>query len=342
MWYLFGVVRRKTPVVNDTVCFDHPAVCPVPIKVIAHRDIAVVVAELPSWNLNESDRADALQKLVIHQRTLEHVMQAGSVLPIRFGTVVDSFEDVRVMLRKGYSLLDQALADMEGKIETQLTVSWDTSDELRAIAQSDAAIQAMKRQTDGTESMIGIGRALERKLEARRSEIAARVLERLEGTHDAYIAYERAHDNHILSAAFLMDEKAAVRFEARVRHCDVEFGDTLTFKLILPLPPHSFRTVVVRKLSAQQLDHAMRLFEVTGETTREKLKEKNRELMRRLHPDKSPNANTESFARVHSAFVLLKTLFEHDDKPFHHINREHCLHVSVTGAVVQFPEIHAR
>jgi hypothetical protein len=336
MWYVLGIVRATTSRVDGAIDFGAP------LRSMVYRDIAAIAAELPQWVPEAMDRSEVLRKLIAHQQTLEHLFERGVVLPARFGCVVDDVADVEALLRDGYPLLARTLEEIDGKAEMQLSVGWDPEQVLRAIARDDAQIRSKcDQQRAGDASVTDIGHLLAQQLEARRAALAAHIVERAKSACEHYVEFERPDDAMLLSCAFLVTRAAAGELEASLHQSDRELGGQLCMRLLAPMPPISFSSMVVRKIATADLDAAMRLFAVDADTTFERLRATHRAWMRRLHPD-VVRGDGESFARVQAAFVLLKTLWEAGRNPFTDIDRDHCVLVDIVGAEQRFVDINAR
>lgn len=325
MWYLFGIIKLEKP-----IDFAVGGFAGYPLRAIPFQELGVVAQELPEWTINESQKADLLEKLLIHQKTLETVMRETFVLPIKFGCVVDSEEAIRNILEKGHPLFSGAVQELSGKMEINLTVTWDVSAQLRDIAGTDPGIQAMKEKASREEDrdfLVTIGRALEVKLEERRGALATQIFQKLDGHHEGRLDHECLENRIILNSSFLISREKEECFSAAVMESDQELQGALHFKCLMPLPPHSFRTIAIQRISPSTLHEAMKLFDVRPETTLTELKEKNRQLIQQFHPDKKPDSE-KVFSLVHQSFGLLKDLYALEEKPFANMNPDHCFAIS--------------
>lgn len=321
MWYLFGIIKLENPEKCAAGGFaGHP------LRAIPFQEIAIVTQELPVWDIDECQKADLLQKLLTHQKTLEKIMQETFVLPIKFGCVVDSLQDIQSILKRGYPLFCQAIQELNGKIEINLTVTWDVSDQLKTIAVGDSKIKAMKEEAalgGKKELFLAVGQALEGKLGERRQNLATQIFQKLDNLHEGRVDHECLEDRMVLNTSFLVSKEKEESFSAAVRQCDQDLQGALYFKCLMPLPPHSFRTIAIQKVSPEALLEATKLFEVGPETTLEELKGKNRQLIQQFHPDRKPDSKEEIFSLIHQSFGLLRELYELEEKPFANMNSNH-------------------
>lgn len=118
--YLYGIVRCSD--------LDLSAVAGVesgrPVSLVADDELACAVSCVPRADYSQdamTARGEQLDWLapraVRHQQVVDHLRQAGAVVPLRFGTLCAAAEDVRNVLRARRELLERLLAAFEGRDE---------------------------------------------------------------------------------------------------------------------------------------------------------------------------------------------------------------------------------
>lgn len=337
MWYLYGIINDGKEIDFGEIGLADPYGKQVSVRSIPYKDIAIVASEMDEWHIDEQNKQDLMQKLLAHQKTLEEVMRQRLVIPVKFGTVVKDMKDVEIILERGSAVFKSALADMEGRFEVNLTASWDIPTQLKRIAEEDEEIKAMKReaQTSGSRELImKIGMELEDKLEGRRKKVASEIFAFLDGWCGNQVDHERLENKMIFNASFLISKDNEGDFLKSIHQLDKEFGGEFSFKCLMPLPPHSFRTVLIQRIVPERLREAIELFEVGEGTTLEDLKEKNRELTQRYHPDtlraggeraEGEQAKGEQkFSQIHETYDLLKAFYKMEERPFANLDIERC------------------
>src|SRR2546421_2890063 len=103
------------------------------VYTIHYNDIAAVVSKTSVF-IFDPTRENALA----HEHVIETVMKTRTIIPMSFGTVFRTDEDIREVLRSIYSSLKDVLDKMEGRVELGLKVTWDR----------DAIIEELKHQDD--------------------------------------------------------------------------------------------------------------------------------------------------------------------------------------------------
>ncbi|MEI6242425.1 MAG: GvpL/GvpF family gas vesicle protein [Chlamydiota bacterium] len=313
MWYLFGVIALKKKEFSE--------------KTISFKNIAIIAKEIDSWDLDKSNKVVLLNELLSYQKTLEKIMQQQLVIPIKFGTVVNSLEDIQIILTKNHALFQKILKEMEGKVEISLAGSWDEQEQVKEISKEDKEICKMKTEAQKNpdlNSLIKIGKALASRLEERRTKFSAEIFKKLEPLTISKVDHEKLEDKMLINSSFLISQENEERFVECLSQFEEKVQNKIQFKYISPLPPHSFRSVHIQKLSSRQLTEVLELFEIGENTTFEELKNKNRELILKFHPDTEGKNRESDFSRVHEAFNLLKNFYHEKEKPFVNLDKEHC------------------
>ena len=128
--YVYGVIESRSQVgfgrssiggVNEDVYTVH------------YGDIAAVVSRTPVF-IFDPTRDNALA----HEHVIESVMKNYTIIPMSFGTVFRTDDDIREVLKSIYSSLKDVLKQMTGKLEFGLKVTWDR----------DRIIEELQREHD--------------------------------------------------------------------------------------------------------------------------------------------------------------------------------------------------
>ena len=73
-------------------------------------------------------------------------MKDFTVLPMSFGTVFRTENDIKEFLKGTYEALSDVLQKMEGKIEFGLKVNWDKDQVIREIEEENEEIRRLKEE----------------------------------------------------------------------------------------------------------------------------------------------------------------------------------------------------
>ncbi len=93
---------------------------PADVHTVNFRDIAAVVSDTP-LEVYDPTRDNVLA----HERVNEAVMRNHTVIPMSFGTVFKTSDDIIELLRTAYEAFRDVLVKMQDKLEFGLKVLWE-------------------------------------------------------------------------------------------------------------------------------------------------------------------------------------------------------------------------
>ena len=212
---------------------------PADTHTVNFRDIAAVVSKTPMV-VQDPTRDNVLA----HQRVNETVMQHHTVIPMSFGTVFKTDEDIIELLRSAYDAFTDVLNKMQDKFEFGLKVLWDRDQIVREIEEEDEDIRRLKGEISSQKgstyfARMQYGRMIDAALQARSERYVAEVFQALRDVSVASRSNKPIGDRMIMNAAFLVTRESENAFDARVREIGMRF-DKLTFKYTGPWPPYNF------------------------------------------------------------------------------------------------------
>ena len=182
--------------------------------------------------------------VLAHQRVNETVMREHTVLPMSFGTVFKTRDDVTAFLKSAYRAFSDVLDKMENKLEFGLKVLWDRDAVIREIEEEDEDIHRLKSEIAAQKgstyfARMQYGRLIDAALQARSERYVAEIFDRLRDVSVAARSNKPIGDRMILNAAFLVSRDAEEAFDARVKELGANHGK-LTFRYTGPWPPYNF------------------------------------------------------------------------------------------------------
>ncbi len=313
--YLFGATDDTSPVEYGAIGFADSYGERSSVKAIHYGGISMVACKLDDWRLNEANKPDLLNKLLEHQKITEKIMKKKFILPVKFGTTVESEQDVISILGRYHADLKKGIQEMKGFVEIDLVAMWDPIVEIKKMGEADNDIKTMKSSIEKlpadkrNEAVLKIGMLLQDKLEEKRQKVEKAITDCLKTHFVRQAGHERYEDRMVMNNSYLLKAgHESVFFEA-LEQIDEKLGVSVKFKCIHPLPPHSFATIVVNKVDPQELKKAMELFEVTSQTTIEEIKDKSRAFTKKFHPDKAGREFADKFEFLNKCGKLLLNLF---------------------------------
>jgi hypothetical protein len=212
---------------------------PAETHTVNYRDIAAVVSNTPMV-VQDPTRDNVLA----HQRVNETVMQHYTVIPMSFGTVFKTDDDILELLRSAYDAFTDVLTKMQDKFEFGLKVLWDREQIVREIEEEDEDIRRLKGEISTQKgstyfARMQYGRLIDAALQARSERYVAEVFQALRDVSVASRSNKPIGDRMIMNAAFLVARESENAFDVRVKEIGQRF-DKLTFKYTGPWPPYNF------------------------------------------------------------------------------------------------------
>lgn len=233
--YVYGIVEAPGQAPAG------PGIAGAPLRVIGGDGAAALVSDIP-----EQELTLGREEMLAHARVLESALESGTVLPMRFGVVMNA-DDVRERLLGAHreQLLEQ-LRELAGKVEMNVRVLYQEEPLMRELVAGDAEIAALRRHMQGRPEdatyyeRIRLGELVAQALDRKRAADAERLLAVLEPVCLAYEVGAASHERVVLGASFLVDRTRVAEFDAVLEAQAARHKADMRFKCVGPLPPHSF------------------------------------------------------------------------------------------------------
>ena len=307
--YIYGVIKTSQPVTFGQSLLSSS---PEEVYTVFHHDLAFVVSNYDGSDFVLLPREDKLRCLMTHQGIIERVMKEGyTILPVKFGTLVEGEDEIRRILKQEYKRLAQSLNQMGGLVEIEVAATWDLNKVLEEIG-GEEEIRQLGRSMVGKSAseIVGIqinaGKVVKKSLDRRRESYCRQTMQSLAETALDIQPNVLVADEMVMNIAFLIPRERQEEFDSRVRQIDGAFNDQINFRLIGPLPPYSFSTVEIKRPDPVKIEQARRLLGLGTEVSHKELKEAYRHLVAKSHPDVHLDGSAEQFTKVREAFALLR------------------------------------
>jgi hypothetical protein len=234
--YVYCIIKTPTPLSFGPLGIG---IDPADTHTVNYRDIAAVVSNTPMV-VQEPTRDNVLA----HQRVNETVMQQHTVIPMSFGTVFKTADDIIELLRSAYDAFTDVLNKMQDKFEFGLKVLWDRDQIIREIEEEDEDIRRLKGEISSQKgstyfARMQYGRLIDAALQARSERYVAEIFQALRDVSVASRSNKPIGDRMIMNSAFLVAREMEHAFDARVKDIGQRY-DKLTFKYTGPWPPYNF------------------------------------------------------------------------------------------------------
>ena len=234
--YVYCIIKSERPLRFGPLGIG---VEPADVHTVHFGDIAAVVSNTPMV-VQDPTRENVLA----HQRVNETVMQQHTVIPMSFGTVFKTDDDIMELLRSAYDAFTDVLNKMQDKFEFGLKVLWDRDQIIREIEEEDEDIRRLKSEISSQKgstyfARMQYGRLIDAALQARSERYVSEVFRALRDVSVASRSNKPIGDRMIMNAAFLVARDMEAAFDRSVKDIGQRF-DKLTFKYTGPWPPYNF------------------------------------------------------------------------------------------------------
>jgi hypothetical protein len=212
---------------------------PSEVYTVHYKNLAAVVSDAPLEVLDSTR-----ENVLAHERVNETVMREHTVIPMSFGTIFKTREDIVELLRSAAEAFGDVLNKMQNKLEFGLKVLWDRDQAIREVENEDEDISRLKKEISGQKgptyfARMQYGRLIDSALQARSERYVADILEQLREVSVASRINKPIGDKMIMNAAFLISRDQEQAFDMKVKSVASRF-DRLTFKYTGPWPPYNF------------------------------------------------------------------------------------------------------
>jgi hypothetical protein len=248
--YVYCVIRSEDPLRFGAIGLG---TTPAEVHTVHYKDIAAVVSDTPIEVLDATR-----ENVLAHERVNEVVMRDHTVIPMSFGTVFKTRDDITELLKSAYGAFTDVLLKMEDKVEFGLKVLWDRDEVIKQIEREDEDVRQLKgeiaSQTGPTYfARVQYGRLVEAALQSRSERHVSEIFGLLRDVSVASRANKPIGDRMIMNAAFLVARDRETAFDAKVKAIGAKYGH-LTFRYTGPWPPYNFVNIRLKLERAKPVE----------------------------------------------------------------------------------------
>jgi hypothetical protein len=212
-----------------------------PLEVVAHASVAAFVSPVDPRKIRPRRK-----NLKIHHDAVNALRAKGVVLPMAFGMVADSTDDVRDFLARHEQELRSQLELVRGRVELSLRVSWQVDDLFAHVLSLDPSLAARRDALFAggaeptQEEKIDLGQRFASSLEAIKADITQELLDALSPHFERSSVGDLRGDAEVANLGLLVAEAEYAALEAAVEAAAADLPDSLLIKITGPIAPYSF------------------------------------------------------------------------------------------------------
>jgi hypothetical protein len=189
------------------------------------------------------------ENMLAHQKVIEEVMKEfRSILPIRFGTIAATPDEIRNLLNRRYSEFMELLKQFENKVELNVRGNWKNMDIIyKEIDREHVELQklraAIEKLDDPAQRKIKIeeaGKLVEHALIEKKEEEAMKIIDAFRKSVFEYKHNKTSGDSMFMNTAFLVNSGREVEFDNIMADIGNKFMERSDFVYTAPLPIFNF------------------------------------------------------------------------------------------------------
>ena len=232
--HVYGVVAAATPLPGVLRGRQEAAV-----RLVVRGDLAAVVSEI------DADARVRRDDLLAHARVLETLVEGSTVLPMRFGVIVETDELVaHNILEAGGSRLRSLLDSFDGLVQLTVKAYHVEEQALKDLLRERPEIGRLRDQAAAGpasyHSQLRLGETIAVGLEELASADASMLNEELSEFAERIVLGDVTGKNQVLDAALLVQRAARGRIDEGIARLSRTVPDRLRLRYIGPQPPYSF------------------------------------------------------------------------------------------------------
>ncbi|MDP3048597.1 MAG: GvpL/GvpF family gas vesicle protein [Thermodesulfovibrionales bacterium] len=218
------------------------------VLTVGYEDLSMVVSGHPMTKFVVNR-----ENMITHEKVIEEVMKEfGSVLPVRFGTIASSADEIRNLLDRRYGEFKNALRDMDHKVELGVKGIWKDKDVIfKEIVKENKEIRKVKEKIQNDtgrkniQAKMEVGKMVEWALQKKKEEEAEKIVDALRKTAFDYKLNKTIGDVMFINAAFLVDKGREKEFDNIMDDLNNEYKNRIKFMYTGPLPVFNFVNIVI-------------------------------------------------------------------------------------------------
>jgi hypothetical protein len=189
------------------------------------------------------------ENMMAHQKVIEAVMKEfGSVLPIRFGTIAATPDEIRNLLNRRYSEFMELIRQFENKMELNVRGTWKNMSMIyKEIEKEHAELKKLRAEIESIDDkekrnlkITEAGNIIEHALIEKKEKEADEIIDAFRRSVFEFKSNKTSGDAMFMNTAFLMNSGREVEFDNIMAELGSKYEDRSDFVYTAPLPIFNF------------------------------------------------------------------------------------------------------
>ncbi len=189
------------------------------------------------------------ENMLAHQKVIEEVMKEfRSILPIRFGTIAATPDEIRNLLNRRYSEFMELLKQFENKVELNVRGNWKNMSMIyKEIDREHVELQKIRAEIEKLPDPVArngkikeAGKLVEVALIEKKEEEAGKIIDEFRKSVFEYKHNKLTGDSMFINTAFLVNSGREIEFDNIMADIGAKYHDRSDFVYTAPLPIFNF------------------------------------------------------------------------------------------------------
>jgi hypothetical protein len=234
--YLYGITVAK-----GALAVEVPGVENAEVEQIVEGALAAIVTRVTARKIRPQR-----SNLAAHHQVLRNLSDQRPILPVAFGTIPGSEEQLRAVLCRNQGVLLDQLKRLEGMVEMGLSVYWETPNIFEFFVATHQELQQMRDRLfrpgriPTFEEKVEIGKLFESLLDESRQRHTSQVVQALSPYCVDIRSIDPGEEKMIMKLACLVERQRRQQWEDGIEVVARRFDNHYCFRYTGPWAPHNF------------------------------------------------------------------------------------------------------
>jgi hypothetical protein len=233
--HVFGITHAGTAIPEALDGLGDP---PSPVRTVEHGGLAAVVCDLEQPPRTRAD-------LDRHQQVQSELVQSMTLVPLRFGTLMeDERELVEGLLTAHAAELRDLIASVEGRVQLTVKAIYHEDVPLREAVKAHPDLKStsdrLRERNAGRDAWVQLGERVAGAIEAHRAADESAIVARLEPHAERVLVEEPGHERMVARLQLLVPRDARAPLDKAVAELTAEQEERMSISYVGPLAPYSF------------------------------------------------------------------------------------------------------
>jgi len=189
------------------------------------------------------------ENMLAHQNVIEVVMKEfGSVLPIRFGTIAATPDEIRNLLSRRYGEFEELLRQFENKVEINVRGTWknmgiiykEIEKSYAELKKNRAEIEKINEKEKRNLKIAEVGILVKHALDEKKKEETEEIIDTFRRSVFEFKHNKTNEDSTFMNTAFLVNSGREIEIDNIMADLGIQYQDRSDFVYTAPLPIFNF------------------------------------------------------------------------------------------------------